>query len=199
MRKMHEALVEAEIRLLEATSELESLREENEDINRTLRELEKDIAKRDGEIQTFKNQQLRVRAEAQRILDSATPEELQLMEEFSQYPTLEDLNNEIEAVGNRLELMAEGNPQAVHAYKNREREIARKNEIRDTIIENLETTRTEITTIREQWEPQLDALISTISDGFSHNFAQIGCAGQVDVHKDEDFEKWSVQIQVRFR
>ena len=69
----------------------------------------------------------------------------------------------------------------------------------DNNTQQLEATRESIREIREQWEPELDAIVSKISDGFSHNFQKIKCAGQVGVYKDEDFEKWAIQIQVRFR
>ena len=57
----------------------------------------------------------------------------------------------------------------------------------------------EIKEVKEQWEPQLDELISHISDAFADNFSKIQCAGEVGVHKDEDFELWAIQIKVKFR
>jgi hypothetical protein len=45
----------------------------------------------------------------------------------------------------------------------------------------------------------VDQLISQINDAFSYNFEQISCAGEVGVHKDEDFEKWAIEIKVKFR
>ena len=58
----------------------------------------------------------------------------------------------------------------------------------------------DIDRIRAKWEPELDQLVALISDAFFHNFAQIGCAGQVGVHKDdEDFGQWAIRIEVKFR
>ena len=53
--------------------------------------------------------------------------------------------------------------------------------------------------IRDVWEPKLDQLISEINDAFSYNFQQINCAGEVGVNKDVDFDKWAIEIKVRFR
>jgi chromosome segregation ATPase len=138
-------------------------------------------------------------AVAQRLMEDTTQAEKELVKEYSELETIEALDNEISIITARLELMAVGNPDAIKAFERREQEIAMLQSKLDSIVEQLETTRANIKEIREQWEPQLDELVSKISDGFSHNFEQIGCAGQVGVYKDEDFENWSIQIQVRFR
>jgi chromosome segregation ATPase len=199
LRQCHESLVDAEIRLVEAISEVDSLKEENAHITQAIAALENTVNQSRLREQAVKHQLKTVHDKAKRLLRSLSEEERAIMLEYSQLPTIEDLNNEIEAVNTRLQLMAEGNPHAVHAYENREKEIESKQQRLAQIAQDLETTRGQIGDIRGEWEPRLDELVATISDGFSHNFAQIGCAGQVGVHKDEDFEKWSIQIQVRFR
>jgi chromosome segregation ATPase len=64
---------------------------------------------------------------------------------------------------------------------------------------SLETIAQNVMKIRGKWEPKLDTLIAKISDAFSYNFEQIGCAGEVNVHKDDDFDQWAIQIKVKFR
>ena len=130
---------------------------------------------------------------------NATEEEREIAAEFQHLPSIVELENEIEAVSARLAMMADGNPNAIREHEKREHKIntteAKLNEIRAGIA----TATENIAKIRGRWEPELDALVAKISDGFSHNFQGIGCAGQVGVYKDEDFENWSIQIQVRFR
>jgi len=63
----------------------------------------------------------------------------------------------------------------------------------------LTKVQTDITEIKDQWEPELDALVAQISEAFGENFAKIQCAGEVGVHKDDDFEQWAIQIRVKFR
>jgi chromosome segregation ATPase len=191
--------VEAEIRLVEAISEVDSLKIENQHINQRIETLENTIRTLQTRKDALVKEYTRINRDTQRLLRTISEEEKVIMAEFSSLPTLEDLANEIEAVNTRLQLMAEGNPHAVQAYENREREIEQKESTLEKIAESLETTRAQIQGIRGQWEPELDKLVDQISRGFAHNFEQIGCAGQVGVHKDEDFEKWSIQIQVRFR
>lgn len=199
LRQGHEGLVDAEIRLVEAISEVDSLKAENEGIIRAIAEAENIKAQSIQREQAVRDKLKSLQDQAKRLIRTLSDEDRAMMQEYSQLPSIEDLENEIEAVNSRLNLMAEGNPQAVHAYENREKEIASKQQRLEQIAQDLEATRAKIAEIRKEWEPRLDELVSTISDGFSHNFAQIGCAGQVGVYKDEDFEKWSIQIQVRFR
>jgi chromosome segregation ATPase len=199
VRQCHENLIEAEIRLIEADSELSSLKAENADILHAL-ETKKQAAKTlEAEKKSLTAQYNRIITKVKQDMPSYTEEENEVIAEFSSLPTQDELNNEIETVTAKLGLMADGNPNAVKAYENREREIQRTEQRKEEIETGLQTTKNQITEIKEQWEPKVDELVEQISDGFSRNFDKIGCAGQVGVYKDEDFENWSIQIQVRFR
>lgn len=133
-------------------------------------------------------------------LHALSAEEQAIVTEYKALASLEELNTEIQAVDARLELMADGNPQAIKEYEKRENSIENTQRKLEEIANRLGAMQGQITSIREQWEPKLDKLVADISDAFSHNFQKIGCAGQVGVYKDEeDFENWSIQIQVRFR
>ena len=84
-------------------------------------------------------------------------------------------------------------------YEERGRTIERRRAKLAEIDTNLEGLSGKIVEIMEQWEPELDNLIALISEAFADNFAKIQCAGEVAVHKDEDFELWAIQIRVKFR
>lgn len=191
--------MEAEIRLVEANSEVDALKAENTQMNQAIQAKRDAVKTLEERSATLVQQHNRLVRKAQQDINQLTEEERLIAEEFSELPTIEDLNNEIDAIQARLDLMADGNPDAVRAYENREREIEKSEDKITQIVEQLETTKEQVREICEQWEPQLDELVDKISDSFSHNFAQIGCAGQVGVYKDDDFENWSIQIQVRFR
>lgn len=121
---------------------------------------------------------------------------------FSELPegqTLEELDLEIETEKARLELMHEGNGGIIREFEKRQQSIdALKVRLQD-VDAGLEELTREITEIRSQWEPQLDRLVKRISDSFAYNMKQINCAGEVGVYKDEDFDQWAIQIQVKFR
>jgi chromosome segregation ATPase len=163
--------------------------------------------RKQAEIQTLSDRNTTLRDEFKRLsnatqksLDSLLPEEKAMVLEYRQLSSLEALEGEVQSVAARLEMMVEGNSGVIRAFEKRKDDITKTKEKLDEHIASLEDTKVRITEIREQWEPELDALIAKISDAFAHNFEQIGCAGQVEVYKDEeDFDKWSIQISVRFR
>jgi chromosome segregation ATPase len=168
--------------------------------------LEKQQRKK-AEIQDLDNRNKALRKEyermvnqAQRSLEDLSPEEKEMVIEYRALGSLDALEQEVQAVAARLDLMVEGNPGLIRTFEKRKDEIAKTEEKVNEHTANLESAKSKIVEIREQWEPELDALISKISDAFAHNFEQIGCAGEVSVYKDEeDFDRWSIQISVRFR
>lgn len=191
--------MEAEIRLIEATSEVESLELENQDIVQRVRGKEAEI-KNLGALKTkYTNEHNALVNTANAAMRDATDEQKAVIEEHRTLATVEDLDNVIEGNDARLQMMAEGNPNAIKLFERREQDIKETDERLAEIRMDLAEAKEKIVDIRGRWEPELDALVAKISDGFSHNFEGIGCAGQVGVYKDEDFEAWSIQIQVRFR
>jgi chromosome segregation ATPase len=163
--------------------------------------------RKEAEIQDLNNRNKALRKEyermvgqAQRSLENLTPEEKEMVIKYRDLGSLDALEQEVQSVDARLHLMVEGNPGLIRTFEKRKDEIAKSEEKLQELTANLESAKGKIVEIREQWEPELDALISKISDAFAHNFEQIGCAGEVSVYKDEeDFDRWSIQISVRFR
>jgi chromosome segregation ATPase len=149
---------------------------------------------------TLRSAYRRMKAELDQVIETLTEQERAIVAEACKLPGLDALEQEIQTVEARLGLMSEGNPGAIRAYEKREEDIARAREKLEQYTSTLEEAKEQITEIRQQWEPELDKLIRKISDAFAHNFSQIGCAGEVEVFKDEeDFDNWSIQISVRFR
>lgn len=139
-------------------------------------------------------------AKVQSLIDSCTPEEKTLVVSYKDLPSVAELEDEIQSVNARLEMMSGGSAQAVKVFENREQQIRKTQVSLEKHIADLEDTQGKITDIKSPFERELDELVGKISDAFSHNFAQIGCAGEVTVYKDDDdFNAWSIQIMVRFR
>ncbi|QEU59143.1 Smc5 [Kluyveromyces lactis] len=53
--------------------------------------------------------------------------------------------------------------------------------------------------IRNSLEPRLDDIVKQISKKFSHLFAYVGSAGQVELKKPDSFNDWCIEIKVKFR
>lgn len=52
---------------------------------------------------------------------------------------------------------------------------------------------------QDNWQPALEKLVTSIGKKFSAAFDRIGCAGEIRIHEDEDYEKWAIDIMVKFR
>lgn len=192
--------MEAEIRLVEAKSEFSALEKENREILDKQKRKEAEITRLDQQYQAMRTEYQKMVKTTQQDIASLTEEQKAIIVEYRELPSLEALEQEVQAVDARLEMMAEGNPGAIKAYEKREEEIIKTREKLQDHTSTLEAAKEQIMEIRQQWEPELDALIAKISEAFAYNFRQIGCAGEVAVNKDEeDFDNWSIQISVRFR
>lgn len=199
-RRHHENVVEAEIRLIEAASEVRAFEKENEQILERLRSREAEVQKIEQAKRALREAIKKEHAACQRLLDACTEEELAIVNEFKQLETVALLEDEIQSVSARLEMISGGDGSVVKTYENREIQIAKTKESLEKHVLELEEAQAQIAEIKGPFVQQLDALIAKISDAFAHNFAQIGCAGEVSVYKDEDdFNAWSIQISVRFR
>lgn len=53
--------------------------------------------------------------------------------------------------------------------------------------------------LQDNWQPALQALVNSIGAKFSAAFDNIGCAGEVRISEHEDYDKWAIDILVKFR
>ncbi|KAL1883402.1 hypothetical protein VTK73DRAFT_8969 [Phialemonium thermophilum] len=195
IRAAHLALTEARIRLVEATSEVEHLKEENAAIHQQLEEEKLALREVERTLTELKATAQRALADAQRI-----PEESRAMLiEIGRGKTVQDVDNDIQAEMTRLDVIEAGNPHALQEFEKRAVEIEKLKREKTRRQEDLRNLAKEIAELREKWEPRLDELVGRINDAFSYNFEQISCAGEVGVHKDDDFDKWAIEIKVKFR
>ena len=202
LRAAHGALHEAELMLIEANSDLQILEEKNKEVCDKIVSKEVEIQTLQQRVQELGNHARALLAQTQEIIAQDDVEESGLREYMNTLPpdlTVEDLVSEIEGEKARLELMHEGNGNTIKEFE------ARKKKIDDLTTKlaakkaSLEEIDGEGAKLRNVWEPELDRIVGLISDSFSHNMGQINCAGEVGVHKDEDFDQWSIGIRVKFR
>src|SRR4051794_38084802 len=192
-------MIEAEIRHIEATSEVEVLANQNRAIKETLEMKQR-------EIQGMARETARLKQEATAALDEVkriSAENVGIDEFIRSLPenqTIEELEADIESEKAKLELVHEGNPNAIREYETRQKKIDDLKEKVTRVDEKLVQIDEGIAELREKWEPELDKLVKEISNAFALNFEKIGCAGEVMVHKEEeDFNQWAIQIKVKFR
>lgn len=198
LRTAHADLLEAEVRRLEAVSDIDSLKERNRGITERLeqqRRLAEQAKNAATEAKTTATKALQV---CQAVMNEY-PDQTEYFKTIDKDITLQDLLNDIEAEKAKLDFVQCGNSGAIKEFEKRQATI-------DTLASKIAASERRLASmagriqgVRDKWEPELDKLISQISDAFAYNFEQIGCAGEVGVHKDEDFDQWAIEIKVKFR
>lgn len=203
LQRLHIDLFEAELMLIEARSDLDALSRRNAEINTMLEQRRREVRAVAQEYERARGEAHELLSMCQEILQAETEDGLEnerrIREEQPEGQSPEELENEIESTRARLEMVHEGNPAIIEEFERRGRKIEETRAKLARYETRLGGLEAQIAEIRSKWEPQLDGLIAHISEAFGENFARIGCAGQVGVYKDDDFEQWAVQIRVKFR
>lgn len=201
LHRCHESCLEAEVWLAEAASDVESLTERNRGIAQQLTDERRLVADVEREAKHAKD----AAAKALEICQATMAEggedgpNSEYFKTVDQNLTMEELQNEIDAERSKLEFIHGGNSGALKEWESRQITIRKLKDKVDEIGKRLEKASRRVSEVREMWEPELDKLVREISNAFSYNFEQIGCAGEVGVHKNEDFDLWAIEIKVKFR
>ncbi|MEJ1276529.1 structural maintenance of chromosomes 5 [Cricetulus griseus] len=93
------------------------------------------------------------------------------------------------------------NPTVVEEYTKREIEIQQlTEELKGKRVE-LDEYRENISQVKERWLNPLKELVEKINEKFSNFFSSMQCAGEVDLHteNEEDYDKYGIRIRVKFR
>ena len=199
--RLHNELFDAELLTIETESEIATLKERNTEVTKLLDARKDEIKKLERDVRTQKAICEKLAKEFKESQRNMSKEEQAFLHDWCQQNgSIDELNAEIESINGRIELLHEGNPGLLHQYEKRQREIEKLEDRVNNFDTELARLNESISRIRGQWEPELEKLVSEISDAFSYNFAQIGCAGQVNITKnDEDFSQWAIRIEVKFR
>ena len=185
--------------LIEATSDFEILRERNSSVKELLEDKQRQVDTLIRDTEALQTKAKAVLGICTQLLAHAEDDLKNFLVALPAEQTTEQLESEIESEKARLDLMHEGNGGVIREYEQRQKKIdalaARLEDIKNALSEFDD----KIKELRDQWEPELDSLVRKISDSFSLNMEQISCAGEVGIHKDEDFDQWAIQIRVKFR
>lgn len=198
IRRAHHGVLEAQIRRIEAYSDIVGLKARNADIMEKL-ETERQALQVAAEEADRARQEGRQLSEAVEQIIAAEPDKHELFGQLCENKSPEDVANEISAEEAKLECIHAANPNVVREFEKRAQEIARLTRKMANSSEKLQSLTESVEELMAKWEPRLDQLVSRINDAFAYNFEQISCAGEVRVHKAEDFDAWALDIMVRFR
>ncbi|KAI8377088.1 hypothetical protein EDC96DRAFT_251133 [Choanephora cucurbitarum] len=133
-------------------------------------------------------------------LSDAYKEIIQKWKEEGELPiTIEELESKIEEEKGKAEGIRFANPHAMQHYEERKRKIAELEEKIGKNRERLEAFHNEIESLKNQWAPPIKKLVSEINVKFQAAFERIKCLGEINVHESPDFDKWGINIFVKFR
>lgn len=200
LRALHLQAFEAEIMRIEAQSDLEQLEASNAQERHELEEMKRQAA----ELKAIEDELVRngnqMGPRLQEAEDSLEDDERELYQKLVDEDwSPERLETEIQSVRANLDMLHGGNENVIREYEQRAKRIDELQEKRASLEQKLDGLSRTITELRDRWEPELDRIVGQISDAFSENFSRIHCAGEVAVHKDDDFEQWAIHIKVKFR
>jgi structural maintenance of chromosomes protein 5 len=198
IRLARQSLLEAKVCLIEARSDVNGLKGRNADIMRRLDEERANVQEASEESNKTRQEGT---ALSDLVRDTLPEDEEQrdAITHLAENKTPEDVQLEIDAEAAKLELIHAANPNVIRDFEKRAQEIARLKKKMEDADDKLAGLTRELEEIMSKFEPRLDELVSKINDAFAYNFEQISCAGEVRVHKHEDFDQWALDIMVKFR
>ncbi|KTW32059.1 DNA repair ATPase SMC5 [Pneumocystis jirovecii RU7] len=130
-------------------------------------------------------------------VDEETQKEME--KQIEQDITEELLNEQIEFEKGKLEFIYQTNPNVISQFEKREYDIETLKKRINEFELRLQKTQLDIDNLRAIWEPKLDDIVSGINSNFSEAFEYIGCVGEVRIGKNNGFDKWRIEILVKFR
>ncbi|KYK59898.1 structural maintenance of chromosomes 5 smc5 [Drechmeria coniospora] len=198
IREAHQALLEAKIWRIEALSDIQGLKDRNASIMQRLDEEKQNVKAAVDEVNRAREDGRRLGDEVRDVL-AQDESKKELLTQLSDGKPPQELELEISAEEAKLELIHAANPNVIREFERRAQEISKLRSKMEGFSEKLEGLEDRLGKLMGKWEPKLDELVSKINDAFAYNFEQISCAGEVRVHKDDDFDLWALDIMVRFR
>ena len=198
LRAAYMSYMNVQVRAVEAASDFSCLQAKNAHLAEQLQEKQQHLGRIMEDMQTQKAAGEAALDAAKELMEDGSSR-AERLHEMAKDKTLEDLQNEVSAERAKLELTRVVDSGVLDEYRRRARDIEQLQASMSAHTAGFEDTNEQIAEIRGRWEPRLDELIGRINDAFSYNFEQINCAGEVSVHKDDDFDKWAIDIRVKFR
>ncbi|KAG5644817.1 hypothetical protein DXG03_007639 [Asterophora parasitica] len=113
--------------------------------------------------------------------------------------TMDELETELDTQRANLDLNLNTNPGVVEQYEKRKRDIEVLGKTIEEKTNKAAKIERDIKTARDKWQPALEKLVASIGEKFSAAFDRIGCAGEIRISQHEDYDKWAIDILVKFR
>ena len=191
IRELYTLTIKAEVLVIEAISDHETLAEQNQDLETMLQNKRDALKIAIEEAQRYKQEATSIVTHVKAYLAEADkdPEmKAWIDEHIDRNLPPEELEAMIESEKASREIIHVGNKNIVQEYTNRQKNIEKLTAALQSFREKQDDLKHAINEIRDLFEPRLDSLVEKISAAFSDSFSRIGCAGQVEVYKASSME-----------
>uniref|UniRef100_A0A8C2ZQJ7 Structural maintenance of chromosomes protein 5 n=1 Tax=Cyclopterus lumpus TaxID=8103 RepID=A0A8C2ZQJ7_CYCLU len=186
-----------EKRLLEQQMKVK-LREIDERI-KTLQAEAATLDRRDNELLAEKKHLSEVKGKKRQLEQKISTK--QDRQAFSKLPdTLDEIDAMLNEERSRAECFTGLSENVVDEYNRREQEIKHLEKELEDKSNALNAYRQNISEAKERWLNPLKQLVEQINDKFSDFFRSMQCAGEVDLHSEneEEYDKYGIRIRVKF-
>ncbi|WFC98940.1 Structural maintenance of chromosomes protein 5 [Malassezia yamatoensis] len=113
--------------------------------------------------------------------------------------SVDQLELELQSAQAALDIPWGVGPNVVEAFQQRKAKIAQLNGTIDAALHEKVQAEAKIERIEQHWLPALEQLICKVNERFSSAFQRLGCAGEIRLARDDDYEKWGIDVLVKFR
>ncbi|XP_006627036.2 structural maintenance of chromosomes protein 5 [Lepisosteus oculatus] len=121
---------------------------------------------------------------------------------FKQFPdTVDEIDALLHEERSRAECFTGVNSSVLDEYAERTQEYDNLKVELDKKTKALQEYRESISQVKERWLNPLKLLVEQVNEKFSDFFRSMQCAGEVDLHSDneEEYDKYGIRIRVKFR
>ncbi|NXJ63296.1 SMC5 protein, partial [Rostratula benghalensis] len=114
--------------------------------------------------------------------------------------TLEEIDAVLNTEKNRASCFTDLNASVVEEYNKQTEEIQQLTVYLEEKQNELDNYKRNISQVKERWLSPLKKLIEQINEKFSNFFSSMQCAGEVDLHveNEEEYDKYGIRIRVKF-
>lgn len=199
IRDAYLAVQDAHLRLIEAASDVRGLKERNSDLTQELDDKRQEIINYTNDSQLERENAQRAHQKVALIVSQGGEDDATRYSAMVENKTLDEIDGEINAEKAKLELIHAVNPSVLQQFEERAKKIADLTKEAEKWGRKLDRLDAQSKELMLKFEPRLDKIVSKVNEAFGKNFERINCAGEVSLHKDEDFEQWAIEIRVKFR
>ncbi|CAG8443432.1 2028_t:CDS:10, partial [Acaulospora colombiana] len=184
----------ASLQHIQYFSELHELERRTKDRNEALKQAHVRYVEVDGRFSSAKANAKRLLNEANAKIEDVDEETRLALQEISQGMSLDELEDAVASERAKADLHYVVNPHVIEMYDKRKAEIE---SIKSRLVvktRELEKLTEELSSLKEKWVPKLEELVKKISQEFSNAFDR-----EVRVSTHDDYDKWGIDILVKFR